>query len=260
MERAVVTDGATIRYAVDGDPAAPPLLLINSIGSTREMWAPQTPVLSRTWRVITYDARGHGRSSVPPGEYTLEQLAHDALAVLDDAGAPRAHVCGISLGGLTAQWMALHAPGRVDRLILANTAARIGSVEFWTERIATVRHAGMAPLAELTMQRWFSAKFHERAPETVRMFRAMVEACPVDGYLGCCAALRDADLRERVSGITASTLLIASPGDVATPPAGLDFIRQRVRGAQWIAIESGHLSNVEGADAFTSAVSRFLAS
>ena len=135
MTHQVASDGATISYAVDGDPAAPALLLINSIGSTREMWARQLPAFSTRHRVIRYDARGHGESSVPVGPYTIEQLGLDALAILDDVGVDAADVCGISLGGMTAQWLGLNAPDRVNSLVLANTAARIGTVESWTERI-----------------------------------------------------------------------------------------------------------------------------
>jgi 3-oxoadipate enol-lactonase len=254
MDHRVQTGRATISYEVDGPADGPVLLLINSIGSTREMWAPQVPAFSGAFRVVRYDARGHGRSSVPPGEYTVEDLGRDAIAILDDIGAHTAHVCGISLGGLTAQWMGAYAPDRVRSLILANTAARIGTAESWTERIALVRERGMAVVAEMTIPRWFSPEFRERDPDTVRTFRTMIQACPVSGYLGCCAALRDADLREAIAGIRCPTLVIASDADAATPADGLAFIRDRVPGAGMVTMPSRHLSNIECADAFTSAV------
>jgi len=249
---------ATISYEVDGAPEAPVLLLINSIGSTREMWSRQMPGFTTRYRVIRYDARGHGASSVPSGAYTLEQLGQDALAVLDDAGASAADVCGISLGGLTAQWLALHAPDRVHSLVLANTAARIGSLEMWTERIDLVHQSGMTAVAELAMPRWFSPSFHERDPETVHAFRAMVQNCPTNGYVGCCGAMRDADLRDHVAGIEVPTLLVASTADTATPPEGLHFIQERIPGAKLVTFNSGHLSNVECAEEFTAAVLDFL--
>jgi 3-oxoadipate enol-lactonase len=249
---------ATISYEVDGDPAAPPLLLINSIGSTREMWARQMPAFTTGYRVIRYDARGHGASAVPRGPYTLDQLGTDALAILDDLGAETVHVCGISLGGVTAQWLGLRAPSRVRSLVLANTAARIGTVESWTERIDVVHQQGMSAVADLAMPRWFSPAFHARDPETVHAFRAMVQQCPADGYLGCCAALRDADLRAEIPHLSAPTLLIASTGDAATPPEGLEFIRERVKGAKLVTLDSAHLSNVERAEEFSAAVLDFL--
>ena len=258
MEHTVRSGDATISYEVDGNPQAPALLLINSIGSTREMWARQMPALTTSYRVIRYDARGHGASSVPRGPYALNQLGTDALAILDAVGAPGAHVCGISLGGITGQWLGLNAPSRVHRLVLANTAARIGTVESWTERIALVHQKGMSAVADLAMERWFTPAFCERDPETVHAFRTMVQNCPPDGYLGCCAALRDADLRESISSISAPTLLIASSADTATPPEGLEFIRARVAGARLVTFNSAHLSNVECAEEFTDAVLSFL--
>jgi 3-oxoadipate enol-lactonase len=247
-----------IDYETDGDPDAPALLLINSIGSSREMWARQMGAFRSAYRVIRYDARGHGASSVPRGPYTVAQLGGDALAVLDDVGAAAAHVCGISLGGITAQWLGLNAANRVRSLVLANTAARIGTIESWTERIDLVHQKGMSAVADLAMERWFTPAFRQRDPETVRAFRAMVQNCPADGYLGCCAALRDADLRDEVSAITASTLLIASTADTATPVEGLEFLRQRVTASQMVTLESAHLSNVERAEEFTEAVLDFL--
>jgi len=249
---------ATISYDVDGDPEATVLLLINSIGSTRDMWARQMPALTTSYRVIRYDARGHGASSAPRGPYTLDQLGTDALAILDAVGASSAHVCGISLGGITGQWLGLNAANRVRGLVLANTAARIGTIESWTERIALMHQQGMSAVADLAMERWFTPAFRERDPETVHAFRTMVQNCPPDGYLGCCAALRDADLRDSVSSITAPTLLIASSADTATPPEGLDFIHERVKGAQLVTLDSAHLSNVERAEEFTAAVLEFL--
>src|SRR6185436_15911011 len=149
MEHTVQSGDATISYDVDGDPQSPALLLINSIGSTREMWARQMPAFTSAYRVIRYDARGHGRSSVPRGAYTLQQLGRDALAILDDVGVPTVDVCGISLGGITAQWLGLNAAHRVHSLVLANTAARIGTLESWTERITLVRQKGMSAVADL---------------------------------------------------------------------------------------------------------------
>jgi 3-oxoadipate enol-lactonase len=258
MEHQVTSGDATISYDVDGPPDAPALLLINSIGSTRELWARQMPAFAARYRVIRYDARGHGQSSAPNGDYTIEQLGGDALAILDALAIPSAHICGISLGGLTAQWLAVHAADRVKKLVLANTAARIGSLASWGERIALVRESGMSAVADRAMAVWFSPAFHERDRETVRGFRAMVQNCPPDGYLGCCAALRDADLREEIAGIAAPTLTIAATADTATPPEGLAFIRDRLDGARMVTVDSGHLSNVECAEEFTAAVLDFL--
>ena len=258
MEHQATNGNATLCYDVEGPAGAPALLLINSIASTRELWSRQLAAFAARFRVIRYDARGHGPSSVPPGDYTVEQLGRDALAILDDAGAASAHVCGISLGGLTAQWLGVHAGDRVRSLVLANTGARIGSAESWSERIALVRAKGMTAVADMTIPRWFSAEFRERDPDTVHAFRAMIQACPADGYLGCCAALRDADLRDQIATIQRPTLVIASTDDMATPSDGLAFIRDRVPGARMVTVNSRHLSNIECAEDFTAAVLDFL--
>ena len=139
MDRLVESNGARISYTVEGPADCPTLLFINSIGTTRDLWLPQVPALVGTYRVIRYDARGHGASSVPKGNYSIAQLGRDALAVLDAEGARQAHVCGISLGGLTAMWLGVNAPDRVSSLVLANTAARIGSVQSWNDRIKLVQ-------------------------------------------------------------------------------------------------------------------------
>jgi 3-oxoadipate enol-lactonase len=260
MDRLVDTSGARISYTVEGPPERPVLLFVNSIGTTRDLWLPQVPALVGTYRVIRYDARGHGSSSVPDGDYTIEQLGHDALAILDAEGARQAHVCGISLGGLTAMWLGINAPDRVSSLVLANTAARIGTVQSWTDRIALVNERGMRAVADMAMARWFTVAFSQRHEDVVTRFRSMVEACPQTGYLGCCAALRDEDLREAVSRIACPVLLVAGSSDEATPLEGLRFVQERVAGSKMLTLDAAHLSNVECDDAFTSAVMGFLGS
>ena len=249
-----MSGGARIDYSIAGAATAPTLLFINSIATTRELWARQVPRLSKSFRVITYDARGHGLSQVTAGDYTIEQLGRDALAILDAAGVESAHVCGISLGGITAMWLGVHAPRRIKSLVLANTAARIGSLEMWTERIAFVKQQGMATLADLTMPRWFTDGFRAREPHTIEQFRTMVAACPKEGYLSCSAALRDEDLREAIAGIRCPVLCIAGNADPATPPEALQFIHERIAGSKMLLLDAAHLTNVEQHEAFTNAV------
>ena len=250
--------GARISYSVEGPANAPVLLFINSIGTTRDLWSRQTAALADRYRIITYDARGHGRSSVPEGEYTIAQLGGDALAILDAEHVDAAHVCGISLGGITALWLGLHAADRVRTLTAANTAARIASQQFWTERIAFVKDTGMAPLAETTMLRWFTDAFRERESQDVQRFRTMLASCPPTGYLGCCAALRDEDLRETISAIHRPVLTIGGRVDAATPPEGVEFIHQRVAGSKLVLLDAAHLTNVERAEEFTRALDDFV--
>lgn len=256
--RFVGSHGSRIAYTLDGPPAAPALVLSNSIGTTRELWSRQLEAFSRTYRVIRYDARGHGESDVTGGEYTIDVLGEDLLAILDAEGIAAAHVCGLSLGGVTAQWLALHAPRRVASLILSNTAARVGSIESWTERIALVRGAGMTAVADRAMGIWFSPAFRARDPDTVHGYRAMLQSCPPDGYAGCCAALRDADLTPDVHAIRCPTLLVGGRADVATSLAAAEFLHARVAGSRLVTLDAAHLSNVEEAAEFTAAVMDFL--
>jgi 3-oxoadipate enol-lactonase len=244
-----------------GSTDLPPLLLINSIGATKEvLWSRQVPALSKHFRVITYDARGHGQSPVPPGEYSLDDLGRDAVAVLDAAGVDTAHVCGISMGGITGLWLGIHAAARVRSLVVANTAARIGSLQSWTDRIALVKAEGLAGVAAQAMPRWFTPAFHQREPETISQFRAMVESIRPDGYLGCCAALRDGDLRDAIATITCPTLAIAGAEDILTPPTALAFIHEQIAGSRLLTLDCAHISNVEKAEEFNAAVLAFASS
>lgn len=260
--------GCRLWYTVDGPAGAPALVLSNSLGSTADLWAPQLRPFAAAFRVIRYDIRGHGRSTAPPGPCPLELLGGDALAVLDAAGAARAHVCGISLGGLTALWLGLHAPERVGRLVLAATGARIGTPELWNRRIEEVRAGGMAAIVPGLLERWFTAGFREREPGVVEAFAAMLRAASPEGYAACCAAVRDADLRADLGRITAPALVISGRDDQATPPAlgrALCLAVPAVPSApampraRYLELPAAHLLNVEAAEAFTRAVLEFLA-
>jgi 3-oxoadipate enol-lactonase len=259
MDRIVQSDEARISYCIDGRPDAPPLVLSNSIGTTRDLWARQAPALINAFRVIRYDTRGHGDSDVPSGDYTVEQLGRDVLAILDQEDIATAHVCGLSLGGITAMWLGVNAPERVSSLVLANTGARLRDEQFWNERIALVQSQGMGALAERAVTAWFSDGFRERDPDTVHDFRAMLADCSPTGYAGCCAALRDADLRNEIAAIRCPALVIGGTVDMATPLALAEFVRDQIAGTQLVTLDAAHLSNVEQAAAFTDALMEFLA-
>ena len=162
-----------LHYRIDGDAGSPPLLLSNSLGTSLEMWEPQIGVLEARFRVIRYDSRGHGRSEVTRGPYSIEMLAQDALALLDALAIPRAHVCGLSMGGVVAMWLGVNTPGQVDRLVLANTAAKIGTAELWNARIEAVQTGGMASIAPAVLARFFSPQMLEQpTPMIATLFRA----------------------------------------------------------------------------------------
>jgi 3-oxoadipate enol-lactonase len=250
--------GARIHYRSDGAEGAPALLLSHSLGTDLSMWDAQVPALSGRHRVIRYDARGHGASAVTPGPYSIERLGQDAVALLDALGVERASFCGLSMGGMVGIWLGLHAPGRVERLVLCNTGARIGTPAIWGERIEAVRRSGLASVADAVLGRWFGAAFAAaQAPEVERMRQMLLSTSP-EGYAACCAAVRDADARDAVSGIRAPTLVIAGSRDAATPPADGRLLADRIPGARYLELEAAHLSNVEAARPFTQAVLEFL--
>ncbi|HEY6360406.1 MAG TPA: 3-oxoadipate enol-lactonase [Vicinamibacterales bacterium] len=251
MDADVETPSGRLRYRIDGPSEAPPVLLINSLGTTLDLWAAQVAALARKYKVIRYDARGHGGSSVPPGEYTLDDLGHDAVHVLDAAGTVAAHICGISLGGLTALWLGVHRSLRVRGLVIANTAARVGTPQRWTDRIAKVRTEGMHAIADLAIANWFTPAFRERDPGVVERFHRMVAACSPEGYIGCCAALRDADLRPAIGAIRAPSLVVAGDQDPSTPVAEVEAVCDAIPGATLLTLHAAHLTNVECADGFS---------
>jgi 3-oxoadipate enol-lactonase/4-carboxymuconolactone decarboxylase len=247
-----------LNYELEGSEEAPVLVLSNSLGSDLSMWAMQMPALLTHFRVLRYDTRGHGKSGVPQGDYTVEQLGGDVIGLLDHLGITHAHFCGISMGGLTGMWLALHHPQRVRRLVLANTAARLGSDESWQARINAVRSEGMAALAPAIIERWYTPAYKSRCAAALEPTQKTLATTSADGYASCCAALRDADLRDGLVRIALPTLVIAGTYDSSTPPSDGRAIAAKIDGAHYVELDAAHISNQEQAGAFTGAVLSFL--
>lgn len=250
--------GCRLHYEVEGTADAPPVLFSNSLGTTYELWNPQRDALSASFEIIRYDTRGHGASDATDGPYTLEMLGLDAVAILDAAGVERAHVCGLSLGGLTAMWLGIHRAERVQSLILVSTAARIGNQMMWEERIDQVQTSGVPSLADAAMGRWFSGPFRTTHPETVAIYHRMLAETPASGYAGCCEAIRDADLRSTIDRIAAPTLIIAGHHDPVTPPADAEVMHARIPNSRLSLLDAAHILNVEQASAFNDLLSAFI--
>jgi 3-oxoadipate enol-lactonase len=250
--------GARIWYAVDGPATAPPVLLIHSLGLTHELWDSQMPSLGDAYRVIRYDMRGHGRSTSSAGEYSIEMLGRDAVAVLDAVGVQSAAVCGISIGGLTGVWLGQHASPRVKRLLIANAAARIGSRELWSARMTAVRAEGIDVAVSGAMLRWFTDAFRKRHPDDAARIRDVARRCPLDTYIATCAALRDADLRRDLHRITAPALVISGIHDTTTTVADGLYLRDNMPDAELVSLDAAHLSNVECAGEFSALLTDFL--
>jgi 3-oxoadipate enol-lactonase len=248
-----------VRAEVCGDPAAPPLVLVNSLGTDLTMWAPQIGALSPGHLLIRYDTRGHGRSPAPPGPYTLADLGADLLALLDRLEVSVATVCGISLGGLTTLWLAQHHPDRIERIVLANTAARIGTRDGWIERARTVRAGGTAAVADTVIERFLSPAFRVRDAETTGRLRQGLVALDDEGYAACCLALAEADLRPGIGDVRTPALVIVGSEDVATPPTDGQWLHRHLQDSRLVVLDgAGHLSSIEQPEAFNRAVLGFL--
>jgi 3-oxoadipate enol-lactonase/4-carboxymuconolactone decarboxylase len=255
----VMRDKVRLYWRADGDEGRPPLLLLNSLGTDHAMWDAVMPLLMRDFRVLRMDTRGHGASDAPKVDYTLSMLAQDALAVLDAAGAARANVCGLSMGAMTALELASEHPGRVDRIIGANTSAQM-SPDLMRERATLVRQNGMEAVIDAVLGRFFTEDFRQRKPPLLGSTRATLLATDPEGYAACCMAIAGMKLRDKLARVKAPLLVINGAQDVSTPPAEHgELIVKAVPGARSVMIDAAHLSAVEQPEAFAGAVIAFLA-
>jgi 3-oxoadipate enol-lactonase len=254
----IEVDGCRLNVEVEGPAAAPALMLSNSLGTDLHMWDPQVKPFTQYFRLIRYDRCGHGASAVPPGPYSMERLGRDVIGILDQLGIEKTDWCGLSMGGMVGQWLGAHAPGRIRRLVLANTSCHYPIKDPWNERITAVAESGLAPLVDAMMGRWFSQGFIEAEPVTIARMKAMMLATPAAGYIANCEAVRDMDHRDILGRIAAPTLIIAGRHDVATPIAAAEYIRARIPGAALTLLDAGHISNIEQAPDFTAEVMGFL--
>lgn len=259
----VQLDDGEMHYQIEGPQGAPVLVLSNSLGTDLHMWDAQVEALSKTFRVLRYDTRGHGKSLVSQGPYTIEQLGQDVLALLDSLNIERAHFCGLSMGGLIGQWLGIHANDRLHKLILCNTAAKIGTPEIWNQRIGLLESEnaqGMVTLASTAPQRWFTPEFTQQHPDKVKAVTDVLAATSPQGYAACCAAVRDADFLKQVGAITVDTLIICGSHDAVTTVADGHYLQNHIHGTQLSDYYAAHLSSVELGQVFTLRVTEFLLS
>jgi 3-oxoadipate enol-lactonase len=236
-----------------GAPDAPALVLGSSLGTTLEMWDPQLEALSAGHRLVRFDHRGHGRSPVPPGPYSIDELGRDVLGLLDRLELARISYCGLSLGGMVGMWLAINAPERIDRLVLICTSAHLPPASGWHERAATVRAADSSEaVADAVIARWFTETFTREHPDVVARHRRMVAATPPEGYASGCEVIAALDLRDQLPGISAPTLVIGAAQDPSTPPEHQRTIAAAISGARLEILDpAAHLANVERADLVT---------
>jgi 3-oxoadipate enol-lactonase len=238
-------------HTVTGPEDAPVLVLSNSLGATLEMWGPQVERLAERFRVVRYDTRGHGRSEITRGPYSLDETGGDVLDLLDHLGVETAHIAGLSLGGMTAMWLGIATPLRVDRLVLLCTSPRMGPSEMWADRARTVREQGTEAIVDATMERWLTENY--RATHDITWLREMFLGIDDEGYASACSIIEHMSLTANLGQIRAPTLVVGGAQDPSAPPAEhAQKIADAIPGARLEVLDPGaHLINVERPDLVT---------
>lgn len=249
---------AQIHYMLEGSAEAPLLVFSNSLGTNFSMWDAQAAEFRKTFQILRYDTRGHGQSSVTAGPYSIEQLGKDVLGLLDALHLTRVHFCGLSMGGMIGMWLGVNAPDRLGKLVLCNTAAKIGTQESWGARLKMVRSEGMNEVGSAVVERWFTPTFRAKDPATVAATQRVLAETSPDGYSACCEAIRDFDYLEKLGGIRAPTLVISGAHDPVTTPADGRFLAEHIQGGRFAELNAAHLSNMEDGANFSRQVGTFL--
>ena len=256
-------NGIEVNYELHGKEGAPWLVLGHSLACSVRMWDPQIAALKDGYRILAYDTRGHGASEATKGAYTLELLADDLFFLLRELKIEKAHYCGLSLGGMIGQTFALKYPGVLRTLALADTTSRYpeGAASLWAERIRTAQAKGMEPLAQPTLERWFTEPFRNHNAAAVDAVRKLILATPVAGYVGCSHAIPKINLTARLKEIRCPILVIVGEQDPGTPPAMAREIHDHAPGSKLVVLpQAAHLANFEQPEAFSRALRAFLSS
>lgn len=253
-------DDAAIHYRWDGPDSGPVVMMSHSLASDLGMWDPQVdPLVASGYRVLRYDHRGHGRSAVTPGPYTIDRLTSDAVALMDGLKLDRVHFVGLSMGGMVGQRLGGAHGHRLNSLTLSSTSAHMPPPDLWQERIQVVADQGLSAVADATIERWFTATGQARLTEAAQRIRDTILATAPEGFSACCAAIRDMDLRDDLRSIRVPTLITVGEHDQGTPVAAARFIHERIAGSQLTIIaDAAHMLNIEQAEVFNRTLLGFL--
>lgn len=247
-----------IHYQTFGDCAQPALIFSNSLGTNFNMWQPQIDTLKNDFYIVCYDTRGHGKSSAPQGPYSIDQLGTDVIHLLDHLHIKKAIFCGISMGGLTGQWLAIHYPDRFNHVIVCNTAAKIGQENAWNERAQLVREEGLDSIASTAASRWFTENFIKNHADVVATLSTNLAAGSPEGYASCCEALSKADLREQLKNIRIPVLVVAGSKDPVTTVADGQYMVNNIKSSALFEIDASHISNIEQPEVFNQVLKQFI--
>ncbi|EHR60587.1 3-oxoadipate enol-lactonase [Saccharomonospora cyanea] len=249
-----------LHHQITGPDTGEVVVLAGSIGSNLSMWDPQVPrLVDAGFRVVRFDNRGHGRTPVPDGPSSLADLGGDVVELLDTLEVERAHLVGLSLGGMIGMWLGAHRPSRIDRLVLCCTSAKLGTPQTWRERATQATTKGMVSIADGSITRWFTPGWIQANPGLAKEFHHMTATVPARGYASCCAAIGGMDLRDALPSITAPTLVVAGADDPATPPEHARLIAERIPDARLeIVDDAAHLGNVEQPETFGDLITKHL--
>lgn len=259
MIKTMTVDGVMLHYQLDGPQHLPLLVFSNSLGTDLRIWDSLLPLLAPHFRFLRYDKRGHGLSSCPPAPYQLDDHINDLIGLLDVLEVNQATLCGLSVGGMIAQGVAAQRPDLVSSLILCDSAHKIGPAQSWEDRIQTIREHGLEYIADAVMERWFATDFRNNQPADVALWRNMMARTPVEGYVGTCAAIRDADLTASTAQLTQPTLCLVGDQDGATPPALVKSTAALIPGSQFALINNaGHLPCIEQPSQLAAVMLEFL--
>ena len=255
----IKANGITIKYQIDGPDGAPWLVFSNSLATTLAMWDEQAAALQDSYRVLRYDQRGHGATDAPAGRYPFDRLLADALGLMDALGIKTAHFAGLSMGGATALGLAERHPERFGRIIVCDSPCQSTpqSTQQWEERIAVARQQGMEALVEPTIARWFPPETVAKNPPHLDKVRAMIRATPVEGFVGCAAALADHDYASAISTVKCPVLFMVGEKDAPAP--AMRKLNEKLPGSRFVELPgAGHISNMDRPAEFTRAIRDFL--
>ena len=254
----IKTNGIQLHYTVEGE--GPWLAMSHSLACDSSMWNEQMELLTKSFRVLRFDTRGHGASDAPAGDYTLDMLAEDVLGMFRALNIDRCHWVGLSMGGMIGQTLALKSPGLFTSMVLADTTSRYGAdaASLWEGRMKTAREQGMKPLVDGTLSRWFTEPYRKGHPETMKRFGDNIASTPVAGYCGCCAAISKINVTDRLKQIKCPVQIIVGEQDAGTPVEKAREIHAAIPGSELVVIPSAaHISNVEQPEAFNRALGDF---